>query len=96
MGALHLASEDNLMFIGELLGIIVIIQNAPKDDAVTARDWVVQTIDALADLSGCHEELDDLTHQLRALARKEGGAGVEDTDADSPEHEVPALLFKTG
>ena len=54
MSALHLASEDNLMFVGELLSVIHRIQAEPKDDAATARDWVVQAIDALADLSSCH------------------------------------------
>ena len=96
MSALHLASEDNLMFVGELLGIIGIIQSAPKDDATTAREWVVQVIDALADLSSCHDELEGLTLQLRALAHVEGGPGVEDTDADSPEPAAPALLLKAG
>ena len=96
MSALHLASEDNLMFVGELLGIIHRIQAEPRDDAAAARDWVVQAIDALADLSSCHSELDDLTYQLRALAHVEGGPGVEDTDADSPEIVAPPLLLRAG
>jgi hypothetical protein len=82
MSSLHLASEDQLMFVGELLTVIHRIQTSSSDDATSARDWLSHVVDALADLASCHDELQSFELSLRSLARKEGGQGVEDTDAE--------------
>ena len=82
MAKLHHATDEQLMFVGELITLVHRIQSNPRDDAETARDWLSHAVDALADLAGCHSELSGFASALRDLARKEGGEGIEDTDGE--------------
>ena len=73
------------MFVGELLGVIARIQATPTDSPATTREWLSETVDALADLASCHDELGGFAAKLRQIAREEGGNGFEDTDTDDEE-----------